>query len=85
MSLKTKQTTLLIFLFIIMNTAIYFVTKINTQEKIDLALKSNLSILQTHYKLLLESQKNIAYTSYKSILRNTDVINLLENSYNQRG
>jgi len=64
-----------------MNTSVHILTKINTQNKIDIVLDENLRILQTHYSILIKSQKNISYAIHKSILRNTDAVKLLEESY----
>ncbi|MGB3750141.1 MAG: diguanylate cyclase, partial [Arcobacteraceae bacterium] len=38
---------------------------------------------KTHYNILLETQKHISYAISQSVLRNTDLVELLENSYNQ--
>ncbi|MEA3554082.1 MAG: cache domain-containing protein, partial [Campylobacterota bacterium] len=81
--MKTKQIISLVLLFVVMNSTVYFLTKINTQHKIDMVLDDNLNILQTHYNILMESQKHISYAISKSILRNTDAIKLLENSYSK--
>ncbi|MEA2019488.1 MAG: cache domain-containing protein, partial [Campylobacterota bacterium] len=83
MLMKTKQIISLVLLFVVMNSTVYFLTKINTERKINLVLDDNLNILQTHYNILMESQKHISYAISKSILRNTDAIKLLENSYNK--
>ena len=81
--MKIKFIILLALLFVTINSTVYILTKINTEEKIDLVLKENINILQTHYNILIESQKHISYAIYKSILRNTDALKLVENSYNQ--
>ncbi|MEA3315083.1 MAG: diguanylate cyclase [Campylobacterota bacterium] len=81
--MKIKTILLLLSLFAFINGTVYTLTKIGTEHKVELVLEQNKKILQTNYNILLESQKHISYSLYKSILRNTDVVKLLENSYNQ--
>jgi len=81
--MNTKTIFRLLFLLIFINTTVYVATKINTQHKTNIILNDNLNILQTHYDLLLEAQEHIAFGIYKSIIRNTDLLELLEDSHNQ--
>ncbi len=81
--MRTIHIIFLSLLFIAINSLVYFVNEKVTKEKIDLILKDNINSLQTHYYILNQAQKNISYAIYKSVLRNTDAIELLENSYEQ--
>jgi len=79
--MRNKTIFLLLILFIFINAIVYFFTISSTKDKVELILKQNQRVLQTNYNILLESQKHISYSLYKSILRNTDALYLLENSY----
>ena len=81
--MKTKTIVQLLLLFIFINSAVYMATKINTQHKVNIVLNDNLKILQTHYNILFEVQKHIAFAIQKSIVRDTDLIEILEDSYNK--
>jgi len=79
--MKIKHILLFLLLFLGINFTVYILTKINTDSKIAIVLDENENTLSTHYHILLESQKHISYAIYKSILKNTDAIELLETSY----
>jgi diguanylate cyclase (GGDEF)-like protein len=64
-----------------MNFTAYYMTEEDVNNKKSIVLQENQNTLATHYNILLESQKHISYAIYKSILRNTDAIELLEKSY----
>jgi len=81
--MKIKYKIQLIVLFLLINTSVYFLTQYNTNNIIKQELKDNLKILKIHYDIILTSQKNISYAIYKSILRNTDAIQILSESYVQ--
>jgi diguanylate cyclase (GGDEF)-like protein len=66
-----------------MNFLSFYITEQDIKKKTEIILQESQNTLNTHYNILLESQKHIAYAIYKSILRNTDAITLLENSYNK--
>jgi len=51
--IKTKALILLLSFFFISNATVFYITKNNAENKIDLILKENLKTLQTHYKILL--------------------------------
>lgn len=82
MSYKVKN--FLIISFIIVNTAVYYLTKINSNNIIEHELKENLTTLQTHYEILYTTQKNISFAIHKSILRNTDVKELLNTNLSKQ-
>ena len=67
--MKIKIIVLLSLLFIVINTTIFYMTKINKNQKVDIVLQDNLKTLQTHYKILLETQKSTAQAIYQSTLR----------------
>ncbi|GGD44955.1 hypothetical protein GCM10012288_19110 [Malaciobacter pacificus] len=79
--MKIKNIILLILLFISINTIVYFITEINSKQRIDLVLKEDLNKLQIHFEILNTTQKNIAYAISQSIMRNTDAIKFLSESY----
>jgi two-component system cell cycle response regulator len=79
--LKTKNIVLLSLLFISINTIVYFITETNSKERIDLVLKEDLNKLQIHFDILNTTQKNISYAISQSIMRNTDAIKFLSESY----
>ncbi|MCT7562823.1 diguanylate cyclase [Aliarcobacter butzleri] len=79
--MKTKNIILLTLLFLSINAIVYFITETNTKQRIDLVLKEDLDRLQLHYDILNTSQKNIAYAISQSIIRNTDAIKFLSESY----
>ena len=81
--MKTRIKIFLVLLFLSINIAIYFLTQKNSNDIVKYELDKSMHTLQTHYNILLASQKSISYAIYKSILRNTDVTALLEKSYNQ--
>ena len=79
--MKYKTVFLLLSVFLSMNFIAYYLSNQNIKNKASIVIEENKNTLQTHYNILLESQKHISYAIYKSILRNTDAIELMENSY----
>ena len=67
--MKIKSIILLALIFIAINVSTYYLTQVNQSKIIDIALKENLNTLDTHYKVLLESQKNLATAVYKSTIQ----------------
>ena len=57
---------LLFALFVIANSAVYYVSEINKNERIQIALDDNLNELETHYKILLFNQAIAADAVYTS-------------------
>jgi len=76
--IKTKTLLLLLLLFVMSNGAIYYLTKNDTEYKIDLVLKDNLKTLQTHYKILLQTQKTTAKTIYQATIQLDGLIEILK-------
>ena len=79
--MRYKTVFLLFLVFVSMNLVTYYLTEQNIKNKADIIVKENENTLETHYNILLESQKHIAYAIYKSILRNTDAVKLFEDSH----
>ncbi|MEA3315769.1 MAG: diguanylate cyclase [Campylobacterota bacterium] len=79
--MKIKNILILLILFITINTVVFILTKINTDDRVEIALKKDLDTLQTHFDILNTSQKNISYAISQSILRNTDLVKFLSQSY----
>lgn len=71
----------LLMLFCSINIVIYLITAHVLKEKTELVLKKDLDKLQIHFETLNSSQENIAYAISKSIIRNTDLIEILSSSY----
>ncbi len=75
--MKTKIILLLVTLFLIINTFIYILTHYSSQNKIDFALKDNLKILTTHYKILLEKQRKSSRSIYENTIAMNEVIEIM--------
>ena len=58
----------LTLLFLIINGIVYTMTTINGKERIKLVLDDNLQTLQTHYDILLETQKILLKHSILQLL-----------------
>ena len=68
-------------LFLSINLGIYLFTEYNSKNRIDLILNEDLNKLQIHFDILNTSQENISYAISQSIMRNTDMIKFLSESY----
>jgi len=68
----------LFLLFLLINITVYTITNINKKDKIDLILGYKLSILNTHYEVLLETQHRTAIALYKSTLMNDRIIEIMK-------
>ncbi len=73
---------LLILLFFTINGVVYFMTTVNANERIKLVLDDNLKTLQTHYEILLETQKNTAQAIYIETINTKEVIKILSEAKN---
>ena len=82
MSNKLKTMSLVLFLFILMNGVVYYVSKINTSERVESALSSHLDKLKTHYEIVLEHQKQIANAIYNTTTINKEVISIFSEAWN---
>ena len=79
--MKTKNIITLLTLFLSINLGIYLFTEYNSKNRIDLILNEDLNKLQIHFDILNTSQENISYAISQSIMRNTDMIKFLSESY----
>jgi len=75
--MKTKSILLLALLFMTINVSVYYVTEINVKQIIGMAFTEDLNSLTTHYKVLLEAQKNIATAAYKSTIHMDRVLEIM--------
>ena len=76
--MKVKVIIFFVLLFVIINGSVYFVSKINAQERIELELKDNLESLNTHYEILLHTHKSTAKALYIGTVENSKVIEILK-------
>jgi diguanylate cyclase (GGDEF)-like protein len=77
-----KSTTLLLFiLFVSINLAVFLVTHKNGSERKKLVLKADLNTLQTHYKVLLQTQKNIAASMYRETIYRQRVLEIIDEAF----
>ncbi|MEA3352637.1 MAG: HD domain-containing protein [Campylobacterota bacterium] len=81
MSHKLKALLLVSFLFIGMNAIVYITTQINQEERIKITLNSHLDKLETHYKIVLEHQKQIANAIYKTTIMQEKVIAIFSKAW----
>ncbi|MEA1952978.1 MAG: diguanylate cyclase [Campylobacterota bacterium] len=75
--MKPKNILFLISLFLLFNLVVYTIVDINKKDRIKSVLNDKLKSLQTHYKVLLYSQKTIALAAYKSTINNNRVIQII--------
>ena len=75
--MKIKLYFLLLLLLVAMNGAVYKLTEINQQQRIDLVLQKNIKTLRTHYEIILSTQKLTAQSVYNSTLQLEGFINIL--------
>jgi len=66
--MKIKIILLLSLLFLVMNITVFYISELNTNQKVNIVLKNNLKTLRTHYKILLETQKSTAIAIYQSTI-----------------
>ncbi len=77
MNIKTKAIILSSILFLMINTTVYILTQVYSEDKIDIILKNNLNTLQTHYETLLHTQKLIASTIFQSTIKKERIIEII--------
>ena len=75
--MKAKNIIVLTILFLAINIVVFTVTQVNTNDRINIALKKDMETLKTHFDILNISQQNIAYAISQSILRNTNLVEYL--------
>jgi diguanylate cyclase (GGDEF)-like protein/PAS domain S-box-containing protein len=79
--MKKSYIFILLSIFILINCSVYIYTEQDIKERVDLIRSEKLNNIEIHYKILDTAQKNISAAIHKAILRNTDALELLENSY----
>ncbi len=75
--MKIKTIALLLLVFVSINVSIFYLTKINTQSKIDIIQEDNLRTLKTYYDILLHTQSLTAEGLYKSTIEIKRVIEII--------
>ena len=80
--MKNKTIMLLSLFFLLINGSVYFITKINQDQRIKMVVSDNLERLETHYKILLQTQKITAQTLYQSTLEVDRVAQILSEANN---
>ena len=63
--------------YIFINGFVYIVTKENSQDRIKLVIDATLNTLETHYEILLQTQKITALTLYQSTIESQRVLEIL--------
>ena len=76
--MKFKHFIIIGMLFFSINLTIYYVSKINAENTISIVLKDKINSLSTHYKILLESQRNIALCIYHLTTKSTKFIEIMK-------
>ncbi len=80
--MKIKVIIFFALLLVIINGSVYFVSKINAQERIDLTIEDNLQTLQTHYEILRHTYKETAEALYIGTVEKKRVIEILSKVQN---
>lgn len=78
MNIPIKLKLQLLFLLVLINAVVYILTGINKKSKIDTVLNSDFKMLNAHYEVLLESQKQTANALYKSTININRVIEIMK-------
>ncbi len=76
-TIMKKSLIYLLLLFIMINSAIYVLSRVNAEQRIRLVLDDNLNTLKTHYEILLHTQKITASTLYRSTIESDRVLAIL--------
>ena len=74
---KTKIIIILVLLFTFIDGIVYFAGHINEKQRIEVALNSHLTKIQTHYNVLLHHQRVAADAAYRSTIAIKEVIEIL--------
>ncbi|MEA3227875.1 MAG: ATP-binding protein [Campylobacterota bacterium] len=74
---RFKIIMLLGMFFVVLNSIVYIVSKTNEEQRIQLVLDEKLKTLETHYQILLQTQKITARTVYQSTKEFSRVIEIL--------
>jgi len=77
-NMKIKTIVFLLLIFLTINISVYFLTKINAENIINIVLKNSQKTLKTHHDILLQTQKTTALTIYKSTIQIQRVLEIIE-------
>jgi len=75
--MNVKINIYLIFLFFFINGTVYKITQIDTKQRSDLVLKEALNTIETHYEILLHTQKKSADYIYQSTISSPRIIEII--------
>ncbi len=78
--MKKLNIIFLLLLFLVLNGVIYFMTFYNGEDRVKLVLDDNLKTLQTHYDILLETQKNTAQATYVATINTKKAVEILSSA-----
>lgn len=81
MTFRLKIILLVSFLFLTLNTVVYFAIDKNKDERVRSSLNSHLDKLETHYQIVLEHQKTIADAVYKRTIIQDEVVDILSKAW----
>ncbi len=76
-AMKNKNIILFTLLFILMNGVVFYITELNKEQRVKVALDKHLYKLKVHYEVLLHHQKVSADVISKSTIAMPKVINIL--------
>ena len=75
--MKAKTTILLTLLFLIINGLVYYVVEKNIEQRIQLVLDEKMTTLQTHYDILLQTQKSTAKALYLETIESARFLEIM--------
>ncbi len=65
-------------ILLVINGIVYFITKLNEQQRVEISLNDTLETLETHYNIILQHQKTIAITMFLSTMESKKFINIMK-------
>ena len=68
---------LLVLLFIVVNAVVYKVVELNKQQRVDVTISENIKTLQTHYEILLHTQKISSKNLYDRTIHTKNFIEIM--------
>jgi len=75
--MKLKVILFLLFLFLLINGLVFFISQKNSSQRINVELKEKLNTIQLHYEILLHTHKSTAYALYLGTIEKKIVIDIL--------
>jgi len=66
--------------FVLINTAVYYITTVNKDQRVEVELNSHVKDLEDHYKILLHYQNRISDAIYESSILDPRVLEIIEES-----